>query len=304
MKTPIGFGPNPWQQTSWDWRAAGNFIGGGMGTGLLLASAFFTGPDAAALIWLVIAALALVGIGLLCVWLEIGRPLRALHVFFNPKTSWMSREAFVGLLLFPSGLLALLGLSGWLWIAAAVALAFLYCQSRMLPAARGIPAWRPRSLSAFMLVTGLCEGCGLLQIQSLFQQRFESYALLALAVLLLARIAVWTHYRRAVKASLAPRAGAALDRAGRFLWLAGTLAPMLLLGIAASMSSGAIQAALLAVAGVCAAFAGANAKFTLVTRASFNQGFSLVKIPVRGVPDAMHRQASISTTKTPSATKP
>ena len=32
-------GPEPWQQRSWDWRAAGNFIGGGVGTGLIVFAA-------------------------------------------------------------------------------------------------------------------------------------------------------------------------------------------------------------------------------------------------------------------------
>jgi phenylacetyl-CoA:acceptor oxidoreductase subunit 2 len=41
---------------------------------------------------------------------------------------------------------------------------------------------------------------------------------------------------------------------------------------------------LLAVAGVCVAATGAAFKFTLITRAAFNQGFSLPRLPVRGVP--------------------
>ena len=32
----MSFGPNPWQQTNWDWRAAGNFMGGGAGAGLVV----------------------------------------------------------------------------------------------------------------------------------------------------------------------------------------------------------------------------------------------------------------------------
>jgi hypothetical protein len=32
MKIPPGR-VTPWHQTNWDWRAAGNFIGGGTGTG-------------------------------------------------------------------------------------------------------------------------------------------------------------------------------------------------------------------------------------------------------------------------------
>ena len=156
MSAASGFGPNPWQQTSWDWRAAGNFICGGAGTGLLVAVALFGAGAAASLRspdWLVFTGLARIGLGLMCVWLEIGRPLRALNVFINPRTSWMSREAWVSVALFPAGLAALLGLSGAIWLTAALALAFLYCQSRMLPAARGIPAWRSPWFSAFIMLT-------------------------------------------------------------------------------------------------------------------------------------------------------
>ena len=282
----MSFGPNPWQQTSWDWRAAGNFIGGGAGTGLLVASALFASPDAAAAgatRWLLFVGLALVGLGLLCVWLEIGRPLRALHVFFNPGTSWMSREGFVALLLFPAGLLALLGLGGWIGITAALALTFLYCQSRMLPAARGIPAWRPKLVIPLIFVTGLCEGCGAFLMLGLFHGKVTGAAMILFAALVLARIAIWTLYRGTVDSGLAPRARVALNRAGRWLLIAGTIAPVVLIGASAWLPNGMTQAVLTAIAGACALLTGANVKYTLVTRASFNQGFALTKIPVRGV---------------------
>ncbi len=279
----MSFGPNPWQQTSWDWRAAGNFIGGGAGTGLLITGALLAPTDAAsagATRWLLLLGLALVGMGLLCVWLEIGRPLRALHVFFNPYTSWMSREAFVALLLFPAGLLALLGVGGALWAAAVLALAFLYCQSRMLPAARGIPAWRPRLVTPLIFITGLGEGYGLFLILGLFQGRLPSVLLGLFALLLLARLLIWTLYRSTVNASLVPRARAALDQVGRWM-LVGTFAPVLLLGASAWLTGA--QAVLVALAAAGAVLAGAYLKYTLLTRASFNQGFALTKLPVRGV---------------------
>ena len=282
----MSYGPNPWQQTSWDWRAAGNFIGGGAGTGLLVASALFAAPDAAtawAPGWLLFIGLALVGLGLLCVWLEIGRPLRALHVFFNPRTSWMSREAFVALLLFPAGLLAMLGLDGWVWATAGLALAFLYCQSRMLPAALGIPAWRPKLVIPLIFVTGLCEGCGVFLLLGLFHGKVGGSAMSLFALLVLARIAIWTLYRGTVDASLAPRARAALNRAGRCLLIVGTLTPVVLLGASVGLPSGSAQSLLAAIAGACATFAGAYVKYTLVSGASFNQGFALTKLPVRGV---------------------
>ncbi len=94
------YGPNPWQQTQWDWRAAANFIGGGAGAGLIVLVAVSGAQGPARVAMLLLGLLLVVG-GLICVWLEIGRPLRALHVFFNPRTSWMTREAFVAALLVP-----------------------------------------------------------------------------------------------------------------------------------------------------------------------------------------------------------
>ena len=282
-----GFGPNPWQQTSWDWRAAGNYICGGAGTGLLIASALFGTAAPASLWspdWLVFAGLALVGLGLLSVWLEIGRPLRALNVFINPWTSWMSREAIISVVLFPAGLAAMLGFAGWLWVAAALAAGFLYCQSRMLPAARGIPAWRSVWLSPLFLITAACEGCGLFLLLGFLHGRATGAVLIVFALLLGLRVLVWQRYRRSVDPSLAVPARRVLDRLWPQLSLLGTTAPIVL-ALMAQWTSGPVQNLLLALAGGCAVWAGGNIKYTLVTRAAFNQGFALFKIPVRGVRD-------------------
>ena len=287
MSTHSAFGPKPWLQTNWDWRAAGNFMAGGAGSGLLISSALLAAPAAGsqpwALNWLVFTGLALVGLGLLCVWLEIGRPLRALHVFFNPRTSWMTREAFVATLLFPAGLLVFLGMNAWAWLLTLSALAFLYCQSRMLPAARGIPAWRPTLLAPLMFFTGLCEGCGVLLLLGLFQFQISAKATWVLALLIMARFITWSLYRVAVEASVAAQARTALNRAGLGLLLVGTLAPLILLGLGAWLGEGASSNLAAALAGAMAALAGAYFKFILITRASFNQGFALKQLPVRGV---------------------
>ena len=83
----MSFGPRPWQQRHWDWRAACNFMFGGTGTGLVVAAAL-AGPRQMAVD--VLVGLAFVALGLTAVWLEIGRPWRALNVMFNPFTSWMT----------------------------------------------------------------------------------------------------------------------------------------------------------------------------------------------------------------------
>src|SRR6185436_17826030 len=150
------YGPQPWVQRHWDLRAAANFMLGGTGAGLLIAGAI----AAPAPRFAIAAGLLLVACGLGAVWLEIGRKLRALHVFFNPFTSWMTREAFFAVLFFAFAGISL-ALPQLASAAALAALAFLYCQARILRAAKGIPAWRAAEVVPLILSTGLAEGLGL-----------------------------------------------------------------------------------------------------------------------------------------------
>lgn len=278
-----GFGPNPWQQAHWDARAAGNFIGGGAGSGLIVASAL-AGASDAAFTALMLAGLALIALGLTSVWLEIGRPWRALNVFRHPQRSWMSREAIVAALLMPTGLATVLAQPALVWPTAVLALVFLFCQSRMLPAARGIPAWRSALTAPLVIVTGLAEGLGLFVFIAALRGVVVLGPALALGALVLLRIALWFAYRRATAASLAPRANRALDGAGRWLQIAGTLLPLAALAFALLGAWPQVAAVpLLALAGLASALAGSGFKFVLITRAGFNQGFALVRPPVRGV---------------------
>ena len=92
----MSFGPDPWRQTQWDGRAALNFVAGGAGAGLLVAAALAGsgatgsagGAGDAGGSWPWLAGAALVMLGLFSVWLEIGRPWRALNVFRAPRRSW------------------------------------------------------------------------------------------------------------------------------------------------------------------------------------------------------------------------
>ena len=116
----------------------------------------------------------------------------------------------------------------------------------------------------------------------LFQARASNVLPLAFVVLLALRVLVWSRYRKSVDASLAARARSALDLAGRRLLIVGTIVPLILLIISWLLAARA-QPPLLAIAGACAAWAGGYLKYIMVTRASFNQGFALSKMPVRGV---------------------
>jgi phenylacetyl-CoA:acceptor oxidoreductase subunit 2 len=262
----MSYGPRPWQQRHWDWRAAANFMLGGTGAGLAIAATLAQELSP----YPVLLALLLVAGGLGAVWLEIGRKLRALHVFFNPFTSWMTREAFAGTvffafvcidLFFPSRII----LGG----AAIAALAFVYCQARILRAAKGIPAWRAPQVVALVMTSALTEGIGLLMIMH--------PDLLVLSLFTAAAIArgfAWSGYWSALKQ---PASRAALGPAGEMLIQIGTIVPLALV-------FGWIfvpQAAILA--GIAAILTGWRLKYVLVTRAALNQGFALPHLPVRGV---------------------
>jgi phenylacetyl-CoA:acceptor oxidoreductase 26-kDa subunit len=270
----------PWLQTQWDRRAAGNFIGGGTGAGLAICAAASTlaaGPPQAAVYAL--AGLSIAA-GLALVWLEIGRPWRFLHVFFHPQTSWMTREALAA----PPLLLAL-AVAAWQGGAAPalaallLAVVFLYCQARILSAARGIPAWREKRIVPLIIATGLAEGAGLFLALAAASGAAIATLIFAWALAALAsRWLAWTAYRRRLDEQGAPReARRALKAIDRPLLLAGTLAPAALI-LAALLFAG-VAAPLAAAAGLLALGTGWALKLTIVLRAAFNQGFALPHLP-------------------------
>lgn len=242
-------------QQHWDARAAANFMLGGTGAGLVL----FAGLAGEARDVALAGGLALMGAGLAAVWHEIGKKLRAPHVFFNPFTSWMTREAFAAVATFGLGIAHLLFQQEPLVHAAAASAAFfLYSQARILHAARGIPAWRVREVVPLIVSTGLAEGAGLALALA------SSPALLALFAMVVAtRAAAWQRYKTVVPAP-------ALAGPGHGLLIGGTAAALVL------------AVPLAPLAGLAAVAAGWWLKLALVTRAAELQPFALARIPVRG----------------------
>ncbi len=269
----------PRLQGHWDARAAANFILGGAGGGLLLWSAALSlAGDVARLA--VAVGLALVYLGLLCVWFEIGRPWRALNVFRHGSTAWMTREALVAMVLGgcslpllwqggPTGLLRLVGLLG---------LAFAYSQARILTANKGIPAWREPALRPAVMASSLAEGAGLLALAAPWLAQ-PAVAAVLIALFTLARSFAWRAYLAALARKGAPvaalRALRAIDTG--YLW-GGGVAPVAL-ATAAAMAGVPLLAM---AAGALACAGGAWFKYTLVCRASYTQGFALPRFPVRG----------------------
>src|SRR5512132_3518267 len=85
------------RQALWGWPAVANFALGGTGAALYafasLASSFERSPAVALVSWL---APLLVLAGLAAVASETGRPFRGPRVLRQVRTSWMSRELWLG----------------------------------------------------------------------------------------------------------------------------------------------------------------------------------------------------------------
>jgi phenylacetyl-CoA:acceptor oxidoreductase subunit 2 len=217
--------------------------------------------------------------GLFAVWLEIGRPWRALNVYLNASTSWMTREAMMAPFLFAAGAAAVMfNFPAAFWVAGLLGLVYVYCQARMLHANKGIPAWRHASCAGMIVATDLAEGAGLLCAGALVWRGLASFGVL-LAALLALRFLAWWKYLASLRDAGVPigtmKAFDAIDV--RFVWL-GHVSPAVL-GVAAALAGLPLLAVL---AGVLAAAAGGWFKYTLVCRAAFTQGFALPRTPSRG----------------------
>ena len=309
-------------QKFWDWRAAMNWIFGGMGSGFVFAAwltGFLVPAELAAdhRLWLSLAQFAgagLMGIGLFFVFLKIGRKLRFWRAVSRPQTSWMTRELYVTLVF---GIAVLAGLAtqhpAAQAVAALAALAFLSCQAMILYRARGIPAWRHGLMPWMIVATGLLEGLALLMpacavslallpalaavapvdqaIYSIVALQTVQIAGIALAIVAAANLVLWSAYRRSAAAhGIGPLARSVLARVHRRVLIFATGLPAALyLGGAFALSEG--QAGIRLAVGVwlagsvLALLGGAYWKFMIVVRASHQQGFAMPKQPQRGSGD-------------------
>ncbi len=275
-------------QTFWDWRAAMNWCFGGLAGGTIFAAwvASWVGLiEPARLPGLYLLGAGLMSIGLVCVFLKIGRQVRFWRAFARPNTSWMSRELYVVVVLF--GALAV----ELVWrhpiietVIAFAAVAFVYCQAQILHAAKGIPAWRAPLIPAMILASGLFEGVGMVALLTgLVPSMVKASVMIAGAGLLLTLVnaALFHRYRSTARqGGIPPLARRALDDLAPIVHSMGHGLPALLFFVA--LVAPIDPATLLPLAGISALAGGFWWKFVVVTRASFQQGFALPRAPQRG----------------------
>ncbi|MSP97752.1 MAG: hypothetical protein EXR29_11120 [Betaproteobacteria bacterium] len=273
------------RQTFWDYRAAMNFVLGGMASGLALVAwlTHATGLlGTGALRTVNIAAAAIMAVGLIFVFLKIGRKARFLYVLLRPHTSWMTRETWCVAVFYPAVAASLLWPSPILFALAGLAAAgFLVCQARILYASKGIPSWRAPLVPWMLVAGGAFEGLGLLALALTLAGR--SAAPLALAGVLLGVLnaALWWRYRASAKANgIGPLSRRDLARISPTVHALGHAAPALLFALC--LVPAFTPNALGALAGVTTVVGGVLWKFVLVTRACHQQGFALPMVPQRG----------------------
>jgi len=276
-------------QTFWDMRAAMNFIMGGIGSGLILLTYLMhvmAGLAESAMLNIFAGAGAIIAVGLFFVWLKIGRKLRALYVILRPQTSWMSREVYAVVALY------LLGFIDYLQphpvfhaLVAVFALLFLYCQARILHAAKGIPSWRVPLMPWMLMTSGLLEGAGLLAvILAIDPQPLASADPLPLAglALIVVNVLLWRAYvTKAAENGIGPLSQVILYKATPMVLLVGNLLPAILFLTVMTISPTS-PAWLLGIGGGFAVIGGAFWKATVITRACHQQGFALARYPQRG----------------------
>ena len=292
--TPVEAEPAPAplageRQRFWDSRAASNFVFGGIGSGLVIAAwlverfAPLPGRDPGAFR---LAALGLIALGLGAVFFEIGRKRRFLLVLRRPRSSWMTREVYAVAALFAgAGAALLVPHAGLDALAALTAAAFLYCQARILHAARGIPAWRTGWMPAMLIGAGLHDGVAVIALAAGFLGHDAAAGLVVAAagtVLAAVNAALWRGYRGWARGvGCPPAARRVIERASGWVHTGAHVVPALLFLVVLSGPAGA-AAVLLPLAGACVIAANAGWRWSVIVHAGYQQGFALPVLPRRG----------------------
>ena len=151
-------------------------------------------------------ALVLVTGGLLASTAHLGRPERAWRALSQWRSSWLSREGCLAVLVYPPAFLFLLGQlgagypflawPGWGPIAAALALATVFATGKIYATLRPIRQWNNGQVVPGYLLIGLLGGVMLLSfLASVFDAFRENYAWICLILAILTGMLKMSYWR-------------------------------------------------------------------------------------------------------------
>jgi DMSO reductase anchor subunit len=184
----------PVRQALWGWPAVVNFAAGGLGAGLYVMAALAAGFGPSAALWLAAwLGPLLVLAGFIAVATEAGRPLRGARVLARVRTSWMSRELWLGGIFTLSAAATLAADSlGLRILAAAAGVALTFAQGQILRHARGVAAWAVPPMPAAFVTSALVSGSGLLLLLEAWTARSPDRLLGTVLVTLIVHVSVWS----------------------------------------------------------------------------------------------------------------
>ena len=137
--------------------------GAGLGVliwlGLLVATGIAGGVPPEAVLPLLALGLALTAAGLMSSTFHLANPKNAWRAFSRFKTSWLSREGVLAVVLFPVAGLFALTQSVWAGVLlAAVALAVVYCTGQIYACLKTVPRWHTPLVPVAYIVLALYSG--------------------------------------------------------------------------------------------------------------------------------------------------
>lgn len=194
---------SPSRQREWGWLAVANFILGGAGTGFYLinyATMLIDSPvpEQNTSVPHDLLSLSIVGLGLLCVAAEAGRPFRGYYIFGQLGGSWISREMTAFFMFAPAVVLNHF-FPHWIFniLAAFSALGFMITQGFIVFSARAVTSWNTAVMPLIFLSSGLASGAGVALLFTLWDKLPPGSVLAQLSLLCVAfNLAIWLLYLR------------------------------------------------------------------------------------------------------------
>lgn len=192
---------SPSRQKEWGWFAVANFFLGGAGTGLYLINYSIMLIDSPlseqnTTVLHDLISLSVVALGLLCVAIEAGRPLRGYYIFKRLGASWISREMIAFMIFVPAVVLCHFSTNGVFNVVATVsALCLMIAQGFIVYSARAVTSWNTALMPFFFLSSGLASGAGVSLLLTLLCRLLPGQTLLRLSLLCVVfNLAVWLLY--------------------------------------------------------------------------------------------------------------
>lgn len=193
----------PMKQKAWGWPAAANFILGGMATGfyilcylieIIQENAFSVAQSAVCKL----LPPVLICLAFLALTLEIGRPMRGHYLFYNLRSSWMSREALAGTVFVFSAVF------DWFYpslilrnLAVAAGLMFIVSQGFIVFNALAVTSWNIFLIPIFFSTSALVMGVGMMLLFAAINHMVPGSYLIAIGLgFVIIDFVVWLRYKR------------------------------------------------------------------------------------------------------------